>query len=900
MLKGYWFTKVGIQILVMALMVALGCFLVDPAMAASTGALIQPPGTAGCVSEDGTGGSCADGKALVNPETVTVSPDGRHVYVASYFSHAVAVFSRDIATGTLVQSSDVTACVSEDGTGGTCVDGRALLTPEFVTVSPDGKHVYVITDTGNSVVVFARDRTTGALTQLSGVAGCVSEDGTGGACAIGRGLLGSESAALSPNGKNLYVASRVSGAVAVFSRNAITGELTQLGGTAGCVSADGTGGTCAVGRGGLIGSMTVAVSPDGRHVYLGSLDNDMVAVFSRNATTGALTQLSGTAGCVSEDGTGGTCADGKGLSRVRSVALSRDGRHVYVASELSDAVAIFSRNATTGELTQLSGIAGCVSEDGTGGTCADGKGLNGALSVAVSRDGRHVYVAAEVSNAVAVFSRNATTGELTQLSGVDGCVSEDGTGGTCADGKGIIGNRYVALSSDGKHVYVASAGSNAVAGFSRSATTGVLTQLNGPDCISDNGDGPCVDSNHLSGPVGLSVSRDGKHFYVASSGSAALALFSRNATTGALTQLDAPAGCVADVGDGIECEDGKALDDPKSAAVSPDGKHVYVASSGSNAVAIFSRNATTGELTQLSGIAGCVSEDGTGGTCADGNGLIGASSVAVSPNNRHVYVASNVSNAVAVFSRNATTGALTQLSGIAGCVSEDGTGGTCADGNGLIGASSVAVSPNNRHVYVTSEVSNAVAVFSRNATTGALTQLSGIAGCVSEDGTGGTCADGNGLIGASSVAVSPNNRHVYVASNVSNAVAVFSRNATTGALTQLSGIAGCVSEDGTGGTCADGNGLAGAGSVAVSRDNRHVYVASNVSNAVAVFSRNATTGELTQLNGVDGCVSEDGTGGGCADGKGLDGAFAVVVSPDGKHIYVGSSDINAVTVFERD
>ncbi|MGZ9154038.1 MAG: beta-propeller fold lactonase family protein, partial [Candidatus Binatia bacterium] len=578
--------------------------------------------------------------------------------MASYFSNAVAVFSRDIATGKLVQSSDVTGCVSEDGTGGSCDDGRALVTPEFVTISPDGKHVYAVTDTANSVVVFARDRITGALTQLSGVAGCVSEDGTGGACAIGRGLSGGESAAVSPDGKNLYVASRVSGAVAVFSRNAMTGELTQLSGIAGCVSHDGTGGTCAVGRGGLIGAMTVAVSPDGRHVHVGSLDNNMVAVFSRNLTTGALTQLSGTAGCVSEDGTGGTCADGKGLSRVRSVALSRDGRHVYVASELSNAVAVFSRNATTGELTQLSGIAGCVSEDGTGGTCADGKGLIGAISVAPSRDGRHVYVASG-GDAVAVFSRNPTTGELTQLSSIAGCVSEDGTGGTCADGKGIVANRYMALSLDGKHAYVASSGTNAVAEFSRSPTTGVLTQLNGPDCMSDSGDGPCADSNHLSGPVGLSLSRDGRHFYVASSGSSALAIFSRNATTGALSQLDAPAGCVADVGDGVDCEDGKALDDPRSAAVSPDGRHVYVASAGSNAIAAFSRNATTGELTQLSGIAGCVSEDGTGGTCANGKGLVGASSVAVSPNGRHVYVASSVSNAIAVFSRNPTTGELT-------------------------------------------------------------------------------------------------------------------------------------------------------------------------------------------------------------------------------------------------
>jgi 6-phosphogluconolactonase (cycloisomerase 2 family) len=704
-------------------------------------------------------------------------------------------------------------------------------------VSPDGKNVYAVTDTGNSVVVFSRDRITGALTQLSGVAGCVSEDGTGGACAIGKGLLGGESAALSPDGKNLYLASRISGAVAVFSRNAMTGELTQLSGIAGCVSHDGTGGTCAVGRGGLIGAMTVAVSPDGRHVYVGSLDNDMVAVFSRNLTTGALTQLSGTAGCVSEDGTGGACADGKGLNNVRSVALSRDGRHVYVASELSNAVAVFSRNSTTGELTQLSGIAGCVSEDGTGGACADGKGLIGAISVAVSRDGRHLYVAAG-GDSVAVFSRNSTTGELTQLSGIAGCVSEDGSTGACADGKGIVGNRYMTLSGDGKHAYVASASSNAVAAFSRSPTTGVLTQLNGPDCMSDTGDGPCIDGNHLSGPVGLSLSRDGRHFYVASSGSSALAVFSRNAKTGALAQLDAAAGCVADVGDGVECADGKALDDPRSAAVSPDGRHVYVASAGSNAVAVFSRNATTGELTQLSGLAGCVSEDGAGGSCTDGKGLIGASSVAVSPNSRHVYVASSVSNTVAVFSRNATTGELTQLGGLAGCVSEDGTGGTCAYGNGLIGASSVAVSPNSRHVYVASNVSNAVAVFSRNTTTGELTQLGGIAGCVSEDGTGGGCADSTGLAGANSVAVSP--------------------------------------------------------------DSRQVYVASNISDAVAVFSRNLTTGELTQLSGLAGCVSEDGTGGGCTDGKGLDSAFAVVVSPDRKHIYVGSSDINAVTVFHRD
>ncbi len=62
--------------------------------------------------------------------------------------------------------------------------------------------------------------------------------------------------------------------------------------------------------------------------------------------------------------------------------------------------------AQSGALTQLAGTDGCVSETGTGGVCADGKALDGAISVAVSRDGKHVYVASSISDAVAVFSRN--------------------------------------------------------------------------------------------------------------------------------------------------------------------------------------------------------------------------------------------------------------------------------------------------------------------------------------------------------------------------------------------------------------------------------------------------------------------------------------------------------------
>jgi 6-phosphogluconolactonase (cycloisomerase 2 family) len=431
----------------------------------------------------------------------------------------------------------------------------------------------------------------------------------------------------------------------------------QLPGTAGCVSESGSGGTCADGKA-LVGPRGAALSPDGKNVYVTSVSG--VAAFNRSPTTGALTQLPGTAGCVSEDGSAGECADGNAVGGASGVAVSADGKNVYVVGS-SDAVAVFARNATSGALTQLAGTAGCVSQTGSGGACVDGKALDFAFSVAVSADGKSVYVASRQSNAVAVFARNTTTGALTQLAGTAGCVSETGNGGACADGKALRIANSVALSDDDKHVYAASGDSDAVAIFRRNATTGALAQLVGPT---------------------------GK------------------------------AGCVSETGSAGECADGKALDGARSVAVSAGGANVYVASGEpSDAVAVFGRDPTSGVLTQLVGPAnkaGCVSETGSGGTCANGKALDNANWVAVSPDGQSVYVASTLgSNAVAVFRRFTPSGWVEQLAGTAGCISETGSGGTCADGKALDFAFSVAVSPDGQSVYVGSEFSNAVAAFAR-------------------------------------------------------------------------------------------------------------------------------------------------------------------------------------------
>ena len=67
-----------------------------------------------------------------------------------------------------------------------------------------------------------------------------------------------------------------------------------------------------------------------------------------------------------------------------------------------------------------------MSQSGGGG-CANGHGLNdGPSDVAVSPDGKSVYVASTNSHSLVRLNRNTTTGVLTQPAGTAGRVSEDG------------------------------------------------------------------------------------------------------------------------------------------------------------------------------------------------------------------------------------------------------------------------------------------------------------------------------------------------------------------------------------------------------------------------------------------------------------------------------------------
>jgi 6-phosphogluconolactonase (cycloisomerase 2 family) len=226
-------------------------------------------------------------------------------------------------------------------------------------------------------------------------------------------------------------------------------------------------------------------------ISLAALVAFLVPATTAFAALGEIDQvdLGDTDACVSEDGSAANWKDGNALLDARAVTVSPDGRHVYVASDESHAVVAFIRDRTTSALNQVEGIDGCISDDGTGGTCENGTGLSGARSVAITPDGKHVYVASCAANAVAAFKRNKKTGALTQLAGTDACVSDTGSGG-CVDGRALNAPFSIAMSHDGKNVYVASGASGGVAAFKRKSKTGVLAQLPGLDaCITESGSG---------------------------------------------------------------------------------------------------------------------------------------------------------------------------------------------------------------------------------------------------------------------------------------------------------------------------------------------------------------------------------------------------------------------------
>jgi sugar lactone lactonase YvrE len=425
-------------------------------------------------------------------------------------------------------------------------------------------------------------------TQLPGTTGCIAQGQVEG-CAVGRALAEPPGAlAISPDGKSAYLVAadpeRIEAdALDVFDRDPTSGALTQKPGGEGCRSATGRDGCTREGL--LADSNNVAVSPDGLDVYVAT--GSGIVGYSRDATSGALTPLTVPGPCLGGAAVRTPCKSGTGLEGAFSLAFSPDGRELYVGSSADPVVATLRRDPTTGYLSQAGGLAGCVTARGAQAKCG-GRLPEGAVDELVaSADGRSLYAGVfdGADGSVVAFVRKPS-GALRRVTGKAGCFAQKGEGG-CRAGRGLHAIDGLALSPDGRQLYVASAapGYGGSIAILRRGAGGALSQPGGKSaCIAADG-GECARATSLPSPLGIAVSPDGANLYAATLDG--LAVLTRE-PTGLLAQAPGAAGCLSDFRRRA-CTHARNLEATNGVTVSPDGANVYVTSFEPGGVAAFAR-----------------------------------------------------------------------------------------------------------------------------------------------------------------------------------------------------------------------------------------------------------------------------------------------------------------------
>ncbi len=381
-----------------------------------------------------------------------MSSDGTSLYVASRYDSAVAHFGRDPSTGVLTYVGCTTGDAESGKYGsGACAEiesatdegtSSGLDSLRAVTLSPDGKWLYVASGSDDAIARFKRKPTSGALTYRDCITGRIEsgpEPAGTGACAaipnatsggVGSGLNNLQALVMSADGESLYAASFGDDAVAHFDRNPSTGSLTYVD----CISGETeSAGACtqiasaepAGANSGLDNLFSVKVGPEGESLYVAARDDDAVARFDRDPSSGALTYhgcITGETDSVGCAPIGTATADGwsSGLDSLRSLSLSPDGESLYAASRGDDAVSHFERDPTSGALTYRDCLTSAADRVGSGGTgacetIADAtsngvnSGLDSLFEITASPDARSLYAASRYDAAVARFDREDMT-----------------------------------------------------------------------------------------------------------------------------------------------------------------------------------------------------------------------------------------------------------------------------------------------------------------------------------------------------------------------------------------------------------------------------------------------------------------------------------------------------------
>lgn len=296
-----------------------------------------------------------------------------------------------------------------------------------------------------------------------------------------------------------------------------------------------------------------------------------------------------------------------------------------------------------------------------------------------------------------------------------------------------------------------------------------------------------------------------------------------------------------------------------------------------------------GAYAQLTGSAGCLGLPGNGAGCAAAPGLGDSSRLAVTADGRHVYAMTQPADGGPTLVGLATdpvTGALRAAEPVV-CLTgwpQDG----CMRSEELWRPTIFAIAPDGRHLYLTVddafEGPTRITTWTRDPGSGALARVPGADGCVTSGPGDARCRHVAGLAtggvyssGLSALAFSPDGTSLYALGSSTDRDAgrlvTLARDPAGGRLTQPSAT-GCLAEGAPlPAGCLAARALIGAAEVVVSSDGRNVYVSGGTQTAgtVAVFARGAQGG-LSQPAGTAGCVRGGAAPGDCATGRAMNGA----------------------------